>query len=339
MNRFELISNLIWQVLSSVISHVRFLAMTPQEFATRLADSGVLTQEENLAIFLKISGNDKSPMPAHLSPLPARRCPSPFNGSTRSTSPAPNAFLPGNYPGSASFQLATRYKSNITEIWLTWLTCFSIISATNWVCPRACSIATGSWTAKCRFQVTAHCTAPSVWLSTKTSTSGASSSALRQGNFNDFHLNDSIQFNPFQLFFFNFFKIVTSTTAITLRCSSSKWATGKEIGWFSKTGVERRRDTPLWRSFSASRSPYEPSASTASALFLKEMDFIRWHAPLRQSTPAASTSISSRKQSWHRIIKTTSRTDWSAALFSLFKNSSQLKKSSIFIFFWILPFF
>ena len=41
--------------------------MTGEEFAARPAVSGILTQEETLAILINISSRDKWPMPAHLS--------------------------------------------------------------------------------------------------------------------------------------------------------------------------------------------------------------------------------------------------------------------------------
>ena len=55
------------QVLNTTIGQIRFLSMTPDEFASSPALSGILTESECLAILMNMSSRDKWPMPSQLS--------------------------------------------------------------------------------------------------------------------------------------------------------------------------------------------------------------------------------------------------------------------------------
>jgi len=50
-----------------IISHIRFLAMTPEEFATSPACSGILTNEECLSVFMNLNSRVHFIMPIQLS--------------------------------------------------------------------------------------------------------------------------------------------------------------------------------------------------------------------------------------------------------------------------------
>ena len=54
-------------MLNKVIGHIRFLAMTPEEFATGPANSGILTDSECLAIFKNLNSRVHVPLPQPLS--------------------------------------------------------------------------------------------------------------------------------------------------------------------------------------------------------------------------------------------------------------------------------
>lgn len=50
-----------------MIGHIRFLAMTPEEFATGPATSGILTNDECLAVFMNLNSRVQTPLPPPLS--------------------------------------------------------------------------------------------------------------------------------------------------------------------------------------------------------------------------------------------------------------------------------
>lgn len=47
-----------------MIGHIRFLAMTPKEFAAFPARSGILTESECLAVLMNLNSEEKWPMPS-----------------------------------------------------------------------------------------------------------------------------------------------------------------------------------------------------------------------------------------------------------------------------------
>ena len=50
-----------------MIGHIRFLAMTPEEFASSPVCSGILTESECLAVFMNLNSRENWPMPSPLS--------------------------------------------------------------------------------------------------------------------------------------------------------------------------------------------------------------------------------------------------------------------------------
>ena len=58
-----------------MISHIRFLAMSPEEFASAPVCSGILSESECLSVFMNFNSRENWPMPLRLSTIKQmRRC-------------------------------------------------------------------------------------------------------------------------------------------------------------------------------------------------------------------------------------------------------------------------
>lgn len=55
------------QELSNAIIHIRFLSMTSREFASSPARSGILSESECFAVFMKLNSRENWPLPFSLS--------------------------------------------------------------------------------------------------------------------------------------------------------------------------------------------------------------------------------------------------------------------------------
>lgn len=60
-------------MLGDLISEIRFLSMTSEEFASTPVLSGILTEKECVAIFMNLNNPGSLPMPLHLSSCKMKR--------------------------------------------------------------------------------------------------------------------------------------------------------------------------------------------------------------------------------------------------------------------------